>query len=433
MPPGKGQAAAAPRAQPGGFARPKPVQAKAAPGRPPLAHASAAVVQRFGGNDSFDVDPVQLGLARSGGKALPPALLAKMEAAFKADFSAVRVHVGPQAARIGAIAFTTGSDLYFAPGRYQPDTVQGQQLIGHELAHVIQQRQGRVAAPGSGVSVVQDHALEAEADRLGIQAAAFRGPVQAKAAPGRGPARGQGAMVQRARAPGPPGKVFGRSRTVQRATFVTSGSWSGGWGSGGGKDDDDRPEGRWHPDDKIKKLMLIPRNKKAGGKHFVPASWIDRMLALATQNVSVSGFTNILSEMHDILGHDEPLEISNHFFTDTSDGPYATVTDSSELGLVQVFHSRREELREWQQNIFRNDIDSSGDGGGRRIDMPDAPSTLLANRLSGAARTIIQFFNTLNPQGTVQVPLQGGDQFITWAQMRALINEAIEDLESRAV
>ena len=102
---------------------------------------------------------------------MPHGLLAKMEAAFGADLSAVRVHVGPQAARIGAVAFTTGNDLYFAPGKFQPDTVTGQQLIGHELAHVIQQRQGRVRAPVSGVAVVQDRTLEAEADRLGLIAA----------------------------------------------------------------------------------------------------------------------------------------------------------------------------------------------------------------------------------------------------------------------
>jgi hypothetical protein len=104
---------------------------------------------------------------------LPDAVRGKMEAALGADFSNVRVHVGPQADRIGAIAFTLGSDIYFAPGRYQPDTVHGQQLLGHELAHVVQQRQGRVRNPmGSGVAVVQDGALEAEADRLGQIAAA---------------------------------------------------------------------------------------------------------------------------------------------------------------------------------------------------------------------------------------------------------------------
>ena len=102
-----------------------------------------------------------------------------MEAAFGADFSTVRVHVGPQAERIGAIAFTLGSDIYFAPGRFQPDTAPGRQLLGHELAHVLQQRQGRVRNPtGAGVAVVHDRALEAEADRMGHRAASHRGPVR---------------------------------------------------------------------------------------------------------------------------------------------------------------------------------------------------------------------------------------------------------------
>jgi hypothetical protein len=150
-----------------------PVQARLTPGRRPLVRPASPVGQAFGCGDSFEIDPEQLGLARSGGQPLPRAILAKMERAFRADFSAVRVHVGLQAPRIGAVAFTMGNDLYFAPGKFQPDSVQGQQLIGHELAHVIQQRQGRVRAPGSGVALVQDRTLEAEADRLGMQAASM--------------------------------------------------------------------------------------------------------------------------------------------------------------------------------------------------------------------------------------------------------------------
>lgn len=146
-------------------------QPRMAPGRPAFAHAPARVAQPQGGGGTFDVDPARLGLARGGGAPLPEAVLAKMEAAFGADFSGIRVHVGPQAPRIGAVAFAMGNELYFAPGRYQPDTLHGQQLIGHELAHVLQQRQGRVRAPGTGIAVVQDAALEAEADRLGMRAA----------------------------------------------------------------------------------------------------------------------------------------------------------------------------------------------------------------------------------------------------------------------
>lgn len=109
---------------------------------------------------------------RSGGWLLPKEVQAKMESALGADFSDVRIHVGPEVNAIGAIAFTWGSDIHFAPGHYNPHSMQGQQLLGHELAHVVQQRAGRVSNPfGSGTAVVQDHALEAEADRLGMKAA----------------------------------------------------------------------------------------------------------------------------------------------------------------------------------------------------------------------------------------------------------------------
>src|SRR4051812_17998512 len=105
----------------GGAPLPAPREAtpatRIAPGRPPLAHqGTGAIAQPHGGSGSFEVDPLQVGLARTGGQPLPQAVLARMEAAFGADFSAVRVHVGPQASRIGAVAFTTGNDLYFAPG-----------------------------------------------------------------------------------------------------------------------------------------------------------------------------------------------------------------------------------------------------------------------------------------------------------------------------
>ena len=106
------------------------------------------------------------------GEPLPPALKKQMEDYFETDFSEVRVHVGSEAPAIGALAFTVGTDLYFAPGQYQPHTQNGRELIGHELTHVVQQREGRVDNPfGAGVAVVHDEELEAEADRHGRAAA----------------------------------------------------------------------------------------------------------------------------------------------------------------------------------------------------------------------------------------------------------------------
>jgi hypothetical protein len=98
-----------------------------------------------------------------------------MDSFFGTGFRDVRVHVGNGPARIGAAAFACGSALYFAPGWYRPRTRWGQELIGHELAHVVQQRSGRVAPlPGAGAALVLDRELEAEADRLGRLAARHR-------------------------------------------------------------------------------------------------------------------------------------------------------------------------------------------------------------------------------------------------------------------
>ncbi|SFH00946.1 protein of unknown function [Duganella sp. CF458] len=120
------------------------------------------------------LDAGRLNLTGSIGRPIPEALRQKMESFFRTDFSAVRIHVGSHAQSIGAHAFTTGSDIYFAHGQYAPDTPRGQQLLGHELAHVVQQRAGRVQAPvGAGTVIVNQPALEAEADRLGARAATF--------------------------------------------------------------------------------------------------------------------------------------------------------------------------------------------------------------------------------------------------------------------
>lgn len=64
------------------------------------------------------------------------------------DFGHVRVHTGGTAARsareVNALAYTMGPDVVFGEGRYRPGTAEGQKLLVHELAHVVQQRAGTV-------------------------------------------------------------------------------------------------------------------------------------------------------------------------------------------------------------------------------------------------------------------------------------------------
>ena len=106
------------------------------------------------------------------GSTLPKPLLTRMEEFFDFDFSQVRICSSDAATRLGALAFTMGNDIVFAPGCYRPDTIEGLHLIGHELAHVVQQRDRDAWAEPQGVRLVADPLLEREADLLGIGAAA---------------------------------------------------------------------------------------------------------------------------------------------------------------------------------------------------------------------------------------------------------------------
>ena len=77
--------------------------------------------------------------------ALPDAVRQRMEGSFGADFSTVRVHAASPVVPLGARAMTQGHDIHFGPGQYAPGSPAGQKLLAHELAHVVQQRQGGLA------------------------------------------------------------------------------------------------------------------------------------------------------------------------------------------------------------------------------------------------------------------------------------------------
>jgi hypothetical protein len=75
---------------------------------------------------------------------LPGPTRARMESAFGADFSGVRIHADAHAARLSsdfeAQALTHGADIYFGAGQFDPGSTGGQRLLAHELTHVLQQR-----------------------------------------------------------------------------------------------------------------------------------------------------------------------------------------------------------------------------------------------------------------------------------------------------
>jgi len=66
-----------------------------------------------------------------------------LEDHFGADLSGVRVHTDNESAalnrELNAQAFTVGSDIFMAEGKYNPASTEGQGLLAHELTHVGQQ------------------------------------------------------------------------------------------------------------------------------------------------------------------------------------------------------------------------------------------------------------------------------------------------------
>lgn len=96
-----------------------------------------------------DVDPdVQRSIdgKRGGGRPLGDRENAAFSDSYGVDLSGVRVHTDSDADRLSrslqADAFTTGNDVFFRRGMYEPGTSRGDRLIGHELAHVASESAG---------------------------------------------------------------------------------------------------------------------------------------------------------------------------------------------------------------------------------------------------------------------------------------------------
>ncbi len=124
------------------------------------------------GPTELDEDTVsRINRERSGGQPLDQSAGERMTNATGQDFSQVKVHTSPKSAalnqELGAKAFTTGNDVFFNEGAYQPNNSGGQELIAHELTHVVQQSTGAASSSGSGMTVnAPGDVFEQEADRV---------------------------------------------------------------------------------------------------------------------------------------------------------------------------------------------------------------------------------------------------------------------------
>jgi len=134
-------------------------------------------------------------IERSRGVTMNAELRSSLEPAFGHDFARIRIHsddaAGRAAARLGAMAFASGSHLFFAPGALQSNTSSGRRLLLHELAHSVQQGEGPAfAGPAPLALTTPGDALEREADAAAGRVATGRSLVTGALTPDQPKARG---------------------------------------------------------------------------------------------------------------------------------------------------------------------------------------------------------------------------------------------------
>jgi hypothetical protein len=230
-----------------------------------------------------------------------------MESRFGADFSDVRVHTDSETAAsaeaLQAEAYTSGRDIYFAQGRYSPETRESQHLLAHELAHTVQQS----GVPAQTQTVMRtsetvmlgavDDPLEREADRAADEVVnrngalscltttpAKRSTVQRQAAPTDGP------KAEKTRVTLPEGENIG---FLADGTIVVRSAW---WleGATTEPDPDKRGSVKMH---NAKRYLDILQAMKAAGYY----SWMTE-----------SQMTKV-SEEFVIEG--KPIDTRDNFFT----------------------------------------------------------------------------------------------------------------------
>jgi hypothetical protein len=112
----------------------------------------------------------QISASRGSGAALDEGIADRAGQALGQDFTNVNVHTDGAADNLSrslsAKAFTTGSDIYFREGAYQPATSDGQRLIAHELTHVVQQGGSSPSVQAKMTVNDPNDQYEAEADQV---------------------------------------------------------------------------------------------------------------------------------------------------------------------------------------------------------------------------------------------------------------------------
>jgi hypothetical protein len=136
-----------------------------------------SAVQRFlaqrsgqGKTDLDDETAKTINTERGSGQALDQGIAQKAGAVMDQDFSNVNVHTGDKAdslsQQLQAKAFTVGNDIFFREGEYNPGSGEGQELISHELTHVVQQGASPPNVQGKMTVNDPNDQFESEADKV---------------------------------------------------------------------------------------------------------------------------------------------------------------------------------------------------------------------------------------------------------------------------
>ncbi len=126
---------------------------------------------------------------RGTGQGLDSDARRELEPVMGQDFSDVRVHADSDADALNravqAEAFTTGHDIFFRSGKYNPGSSEGRKLLTHELTHVVQQRE---APPAQELTVsspddASERQASATAEHIGASTPSVAPGVGRQAAP----------------------------------------------------------------------------------------------------------------------------------------------------------------------------------------------------------------------------------------------------------
>lgn len=148
----------------------KKIQRKPGPG------GISPLIQAKGSNGTVTTPELSNRIAdtQGSGSGMDSVTGAFMSDRFGVDFGNVKIHSDGESAKmnreLNARAFTTGNDIYFNEGEYNPGLDKGKHLLAHELTHVVQQNSGvknnTIQREGEGDAKAAEAKAAADAEAL---------------------------------------------------------------------------------------------------------------------------------------------------------------------------------------------------------------------------------------------------------------------------